>query len=110
MPLTLKELGENIRSIRKSRESTLKTGRPLYQKELAERADIPAPSLCNIENGKYRNPTWEILSKIARGLDCDIADFFIQGKNDVPASQIALTEMIEMIVQEKLESILGQRK
>ncbi|MFQ5720962.1 MAG: helix-turn-helix domain-containing protein, partial [Candidatus Aminicenantales bacterium] len=63
--------------MRKSRPSKLKPDRPMLQRELANEAHIPASSLCNIENGKYKNPTWLMLSKIAKGLNCDISEFFV---------------------------------
>jgi len=106
---TLMDLGNNIRSLRKSRKSIFKEGKPMMQKELAEKAGVPASSLCNIENGKYKNPTWEILSKIAHALECDISEFFISDKTKVSPSHIALSEMIEMIIEERLESILKER-
>ena len=108
MSFTLSDLGENIKNIRLSKKSLLKPGKSLLQKELADLARIPASSICNIENGRYKNPTWDILTKIASGLNCDIADFFVKEKKEIPASQIALTEMIEMIIREKLEHILQE--
>ncbi len=109
MAFTLKDLGENISSIRKSKKSHIKKEKSMMQKELAEKAKIPASSLCNIEKGNYKNPTWEILNKIAQGLECDISDFFVSNKNKISASHIALSEMIEMIIEERLESILEER-
>lgn len=108
MSFTLQYLGENIKNIRLSKKSLQKPGKSLLQKELAELAGIPASSLCNIENGRYKNPTWDMLTKIASGLKCDIADFFVKEKKEIAASQIALTEMIEMIIREKLEHILKE--
>jgi transcriptional regulator with XRE-family HTH domain len=108
MAFTLQDLGENIKNIRLAKKSQQKPGKSLLQKELADIAGIPASSLCNIENGRYKNPTWDMLTKIAAGLKCDIADFFVKEKKEIPASQIALTEMIEMIIREKLEHILKE--
>lgn len=82
----------------------------MYQKELAEIAGIPPPSLCNIENGNYRNPTWDILNKIAVGLKCDITDLFNRHRNEARPSQIALTELIDLIVSEKLADLLPPKK
>jgi transcriptional regulator with XRE-family HTH domain len=109
MAFELKDLGDNIRDMRLKQSSRLKPGRPLLQYELAEAAGIPASSLCNIEKGKYKNPTWEILTKIASGLGCDIADFFVKPSPAVSPSRIALTEMIDTIVKERLESLLKDR-
>ncbi len=106
---TLKHLGENIKAIRNSRPSIKKPGKSMYQKELADTAGIPPPSLCNIENGNYRNPTWEIINKIASGLDCDITDLFNRHRPEPQPSQIALIELIEMIVQEKLSNMLKEK-
>jgi DNA-binding XRE family transcriptional regulator len=110
MAFTLADLGANIRLIRKSRPSLKRPGRPLYQKELAESAGIPASCLCNIENGRYRNPTWEILGKIARALDCDVSEFFQKADRTASPSEIALAEVIDLIVKERLEALLGRRK
>ncbi|MBN1223709.1 MAG: helix-turn-helix transcriptional regulator [Candidatus Aminicenantes bacterium] len=110
MPFGLKDLGANIIKIRKSRPSRIKPGKPMLQRELAELSNIPASSLCNIENGKYNNPTWEILSKIADGLDCDISYFFVEPERHVSPYQLALNEMIEMIIRERLASILEESR
>jgi len=82
----------------------------MYQKELAEIAGIPTPSLCNLENGNYRNPTWILLNKIAVGLECNITDLFNQHRHEPQPTHIALTELIELIVQEKLADIIPQKK
>jgi transcriptional regulator with XRE-family HTH domain len=109
MPFTLRDLGLNIKKIRESRESRIKIGKPMLQYELARSAGIPASSLSNIEKGKYRNPTWRILSKIADGLGCDISEFFAEGKKKILASHLALDEMIDLIVKEKLERLLQEK-
>ena len=106
MGFGLNELGANIKRLRQAKPSRLKSGKTMLQKELADLADIPASSLCNIEGGKYRNPTWEILTKIAWGLECEISDFFVSDVSKISPSQIALTEMIEMIIRERVETIL----
>ena len=64
MEFGLEKLGANIKRLRQTKPSRQKAGKMMLQKELAELADIPASSLCNIERGKYPNPTWEILTKI----------------------------------------------
>jgi len=109
MPFGLKELGQNIKNLRTSRDSRLRPGRPMLQRELAVRAGIPASSLCNIENGKYRNPTWEILSKIAAALDCEITALFAAAEASVSPSHIALTELIDTLIKERLESLTKPR-
>jgi transcriptional regulator with XRE-family HTH domain len=109
MPFGLKELGRNIKRLRLARMSRIKPGRPLLQRELAERAGIPASSLCNIENGKYRNPTWEILSKIAAALECEIPQFFSAEEIRIAPSQIALNEMIETLIRDRLDELLKER-
>ena len=108
MSFGLKDLGANIRRIRRSRPSRIKPGKPMLQRELAALSHIPASSLCNIENGKYKNPTWEILSKVAEGLGCEISHLFAEPERPVSPSQIAINEIIEMIIRERLESILKE--
>jgi transcriptional regulator with XRE-family HTH domain len=110
MSFGLRDLGQNIKRLRLKRESRIKPGKPMLQRELAGLAEIPASSLCNIENGKYRNPTWEILGKIAQGLEVEIPDLFISPEDEVSPSQIALTEMIEMLIRDRLESMLSERQ
>ncbi len=110
MPFDLKDLGLNIKNLRLARSSIHKPGRALLQRELAERAEIPASSLCNIENGKYRNPTWEILKKISKGLECEISDLFLSAQAEVSPSQIALTELIETIIKERLDFLLQEQQ
>lgn len=109
MPFDLKDLGLNIKNLRLARSSAHKPGRSLLQRELAERAGIPASSLCNIENGKYRNPTWEILTKISQGLECEISELFLASQAEVSPSQIALTELIETIIRERLDFLLQEQ-
>jgi len=108
MSFTLADLGRNVRRLRESRASSIKPGRSMLQYELARKAGIPASCLSNIEKGKYRNPTWNILSKIAFALDSEISAFFLPDERPVSPSQIALTELIEMIVREKLENVLKE--
>ena len=81
----------------------------MLQYELAQAARIPASSLCNIEKGKYQNPTWEILTKIATGLECDISELFVKNERGVSPSQIALNEMIDTIIRERLDSLMKER-
>ena len=109
MEFRLDDLGANIKRLRQAKLSRLKSNKSMLQKELAALAGIPASSLCNIERGKYSNPTWEILTKIARGLDCEISEFFASDNSKISPSQIALTEMIEMIIRERVETILSDQ-
>jgi transcriptional regulator with XRE-family HTH domain len=106
MAFTLEDLGTSIRKIRESRESRVKPGKPLLQYELARAARVPASSLSNIEKGKYRNPTWSILSKIAKGLGCDVSDFFLSDRKKTSPEELAFREMIDLVVREKLEELL----
>ena len=108
MPFCLRDLGRNIKRLRLSRDSRIKPGKSMLQRELAELAGIPASSLCNI--GKYRNPTWEILGKIAQGLRCEIPDLFVSPEDEVSPSQIALTEMIETLIRDRLDALLAERQ
>lgn len=103
------DLGNNIKKIRTSLPSGIKSGKSMLQRELAKKAGIPASSLCNIENGKYANPTWEMLSKISRGLGCSIADLFAVDKKKISSSQIAVNEIIDLLIEERLEAILREK-
>jgi transcriptional regulator with XRE-family HTH domain len=109
MPFTLKDLGLNIKRLRLSRPSSLRSGKPMLQYELARKAGIPASCLSNLEKGKYRNPTWELLTKLARALECDISDFFLADLGKKSPSLLAFEEMIDLLVREKVEKILRER-
>ena len=58
---------KNIAVIRKKKN--------LQQKELAEKVGIGNDWLCDIENGKG-NPSIDLLTKLAKALDCEVRDFF----------------------------------
>lgn len=58
--------GENIRRLRESKG--------LFQKELAEAANVYQAKISRIENGKTRVIKPEILQKIADALDVSVAD------------------------------------
>ncbi|MBN1274471.1 MAG: helix-turn-helix transcriptional regulator [Candidatus Aminicenantes bacterium] len=109
MDFTLEDLGKNIKRIRTSLSSEAKPGKPMLQGEMARKSGIPAPSLCNIENGKYKNLTWEMLSKISRGLGVSIADLFASETKTISSSQIAINEMIDLIIEKRLEAILKEK-
>lgn len=109
MAFSLKELGSNIRRLRQSRPSEIKPGRPMLQYELARKAKIPASCLSNLEKGKYRNPTWLLLNKLARALECDVGEFFLSPQEEKSPSLLAFEEMIDLLVKEKVEKILQQK-
>jgi transcriptional regulator with XRE-family HTH domain len=109
MPFNLNDLGQNIKRIRESLESRIKPGKPMLQYELARLARIPPSSLSNIEKGKYRNPTWNMISKIAAALGCDVSEFFNRETGTRPASEAALQEMIDMVIKSRLDNILEAR-
>jgi len=109
MAFSLKELGLNIRRLRESRPSRLKPGRPMLQYELAQEAGIPASCLSNLEKGKYRNPTWLLLNKLAQALECDISEFFFLDREERSPSLLAFEEMIDLLVKEKVEKILKEK-
>lgn len=109
MTFSLKELGANIRRVRETKPSQVKPGRPMLQYELARKAGIPASCLSNLEKGKYRNPTWQLLAKLAQALECDIADFFLGNRQERSPSLLAFEEMIDLLVKEKVEKILKEK-
>lgn len=109
MAFALKELGSNIRRLRLSRPSKIKSSRPMLQYELAQKAGIPASCLSNLEKGKYRNPTWELLTKLARALECEVTEFFLVDREKKSPSLLAFEEMIDLLVKEKVEKILRER-
>lgn len=61
-------VGLNLQRLRRNRQ--------VSQEELAFRAESTRGYLSGIENGK-RNVTIEVLDRLARALEVDIAEFFI---------------------------------
>lgn len=66
------KIGENIRSLRKSKNMT--------QKELALKSNLATSTICDIEKGRS-NPSLESLKRIARALKVPVA--FLVGQNYV---------------------------
>ena len=64
-PITSAQLGAAIRFLRESRGMTIEA--------LADKADIHWTYLSSIEN-KKRNPSWDVVSRLAAGLGVAIAD------------------------------------
>lgn len=60
-------IGEKVKTIREKKKLSLR--------QLATIANINHAYLSRVENGKV-NPSIETLSKIAKALNCDVADFF----------------------------------
>ncbi len=59
--------GDRVRSLRRSQELT--------QEDLAERAQVHRSYLAAVETG-YRNPTLDVITKIASGLNVPTARLF----------------------------------
>lgn len=62
-----KRVGVNIQRLRREAE--------LSQEELGDRADVHQTYLSQLEGGK-RNPSVDVLERIAKALKIDIAEFF----------------------------------
>ncbi len=67
-------IGKNILKIRKEKGLTLS--------ELAERSSISKSYLSNIERNIHRNPSIEVMTKIANGLDTDLKALLIGTTNE----------------------------
>lgn len=52
------------------------------QAAVARGAKISAPYLCDIEKGKTKNPSPEVLARIAEQIGCAVADF---ERDSIPA-------------------------
>ena len=62
-----KRVGVNIQRLRRAAE--------LSQEELGARADVHRTYLSQLEGGK-RNPSIDVLERIAKAMKVDIAEFF----------------------------------
>lgn len=67
-------LGDNIRTIRKSRKLSLNN--------LARTSGISVGYISDLENNKFTNPTLDKLNKIAQVLEVQTTDFFNNDLND----------------------------
>jgi transcriptional regulator with XRE-family HTH domain len=65
-----KRVGVNIQRLRRAAE--------LSQEELGARADVHQTYLSQVEGGK-RNPSVDVLERIAKALKVDITEFFQRG-------------------------------
>lgn len=69
-----RRLGERVRELRQNRALT--------QEELAHLAGLHRTYMTHVETGRV-NPSLETLARLARALECDIADL-TRGLQDVP--------------------------
>lgn len=65
-----KAIGEKIQKIRQEKKLT--------QEELAEKADVPYPTLIKIESNQVKNPTIKTVKKLAKALEVSI-DYLSEG-------------------------------
>ncbi|MCM3568222.1 helix-turn-helix domain-containing protein [Neobacillus mesonae] len=89
-------IGNNIQEIRKSRGLTLS--------ELADRANISKSYLSNIERNLNRNPSIQVIKKIASVLDVDLKAI-ISANARYEENQIPDKELIELVKELKESGI-----
>jgi len=73
------ELGEAIRTIRKSKHIT--------QSELAEKLGVSTGYICYLETGKKKNPSYSLMATINQVLNTSIYDL------DLPLQPIELSQV-----------------
>lgn len=72
---------------------TLRLGKGLVQKELAERANVTSPYLNKIENNKVQPPSEEILIRLAMALDEDLHNMIVKaGKVPTDFQELILND------------------
>lgn len=59
-----------------SRLKALRIKKGMTLEELAELANVSAGYLCHLENGTRKNPTIEVMKKIAKALNTNIFEIF----------------------------------
>lgn len=93
--MDLSTVSANLKKIRKEKKLTLR--------ELAEKSGVSNSYLSQLENGKTKNPTTEVLQKIASGLDVNFVDLIIseQDKN-------AINKSLKNLPVEKLQTHLDE--
>jgi transcriptional regulator with XRE-family HTH domain len=62
-----KRVGRNLKQLREQKELT--------QEALADRANVHQTYISGVESG-YRNPSIQVLERLAKGVGVDIARFF----------------------------------
>jgi transcriptional regulator with XRE-family HTH domain len=53
---------------------TLRTSKKMSLRDLAERADVPPGYLSELEGGKKKNPSLDVLKKLARALGVPVGE------------------------------------
>ncbi len=69
---------------------------------------MPTSCISNIENGKYRNPSWNMLNRIAKALNCDITEFFCKNEKSIEHASMLL-EVIDKIIKERTIEIINEQ-
>lgn len=91
------DFGQYIKEIREKNN--------LSVRELAKRAGMSHPYLSQLENGKNKNPSPEIVRKLATGLDIDFQSLWIvfsqsvQGQYHVEQQEIRKKSFIESLTK-----------
>lgn len=68
----------------------IRTDGGLTLQQVSERTGVARSTLSKIENGQL-SPTYEILQKIARGMEIDIVELFGASKADAPPARRSIT-------------------
>lgn len=89
----LAALGMKIRGFRK--------GKGLTQAELAEKADLHATYVSDIERGRARNLSVVVLYTISQVLDVELSDLMTQSSQD---------KEVQVLIAEFLDKLKGQNK
>lgn len=63
-------MGNNMRKIRKERGMTIE--------RLSELSKVSAVYIYHLENGTRKNPSYEVMKDIAKGLETSIEDVFLK--------------------------------
>lgn len=82
-------LGEKI--------SSLRNALGISQKELAARAGVGSSTIENLETGKQKNPTLNIVAAIAGALDTDASFFIKEHEEPRPAQSPTLADGIALL-------------
>ena len=85
-----------IREIRKQRKMTMK--------QLGDIVGVTESAIGHYETGK-REPSYELLRKISKALDCRVADLFEADENSLPVISQEGLEAIEYIANIDIEFI-----
>lgn len=88
------------------RISELRQSKKMSQERLSELAGISAHHIGELERGKSKNPTYQVLSRLAEALDVTVFSLLeYEHHKDVQELQQELVDIIQKLPEDKLKIV-----